>query len=516
MDWSEYAQKSAASVLAQLGSSKKGLSPAEARKRLRTNGPNRLPAAHTGQVAAFVKAQCSDISFVLLLGATAIAVYLNNSYAATALLVVIVIHALARTAYLRENQQFVSHLERLLARTVLVIRSGKQMHIDSSELVPGDIVCLEHGDSVPADLRLIETKRFAADSFDVSGILPDAASSTSHSTKAANTVLMGTTVTSGTARGIVTATGSQTRIGQLVGTPAALQAITGIPAKGLLDLRLRLNWVLAGLGALLIICALAGHLGLQDFWLCAAALIVAAIPSELLPALALSRRTAPAATQRIIACALHNVSVKIGLVAVGIFGLLAFHVPLAVTIIELLIIDVVGALLPASALDGDAKTPVATSHLFGFGLFASGLSYANFLLYFQSRGFSPVRIGTGSTLYFQATMLACLTAMLCSFVNVMLIRADEHKRFFTRHIWGNSHLLVAFGLSLAAIIFVIYTPLAHQYLGTYALGLGDWITAVAAALVYSGFRLLQRHTRQHTRQAVIALHHELGLSRSIK
>jgi Ca2+-transporting ATPase len=171
--------------------------------------------------------------------------------------------------------------------TTKVLRDGKQGIIDSDELVPGDIVLFEAGDIVSADIRLIEVSRLTIDESALTGesvpvekhnnLINKEAIISDHS----NMLFRGTFLTSGSSKGIVTATGMQTEIGKIAKvTQEAHQELT--PLEERLDLLgKRLLWVSIAIG---IVVAISGILAGKGFYLMletAVALAVAAIPEGL-------------------------------------------------------------------------------------------------------------------------------------------------------------------------------------------------------------------------------------------
>ena len=145
----------------------------------------------------------------------------------------------------------------------------------------------------------------------------------------------------------------------------------------------------------------------------------------------------------------------------------------------------------------------------GFGALAAALSYANYALFFVRHHLSARYIDSTLPLYHQATSLTYLTLVLCLYVYLMFERSDAHERFFSSYLWSNTRLLQAFAVSFVLIGNVLYNPFVQPYFGTAALTLIDWLTALGCAALYMTFRLAQRHTRKHTRRAVLQLHHEL-------
>lgn len=213
-------------------------------------------------------------------------------------------------------------------------------------------------------------------------------------------------------------------------------------------------------------------------------------------------------------------------VLLGLATVAVYHIAPAITPIQILAIDIVAQMLPITALGWDSplsrlmKEQPRNRHdhiinrqavfgFIGFGALAAILSFGNYLLFFVRHDLSPVYIATDTPLYLQATTLTWLTLVLCLNVYLLFERADAHENFFTNYLWSNKKLLIAFGASFFLIANIIYNPLIAPYFSTSALSFVDWLTALAAAGLYFGFRLSQRQTRKHSRRAVLKLHHEV-------
>ena len=225
-------------------------------------------------------------------------------------------------------------------------------------------------------------------------------------------------------------------------------------------------------------------------------------------------------------CAMTDNASELIAILISLAGQVLFHVPLAITAIQILAIDVIAQIFPISALGWDKaranlmhdRPRRLNDHILNaatvreflmFGLLSALLAYANFLFFFARRGLGSAYIDTSSQLYAEATILTYLTLVFCQFMNLLLVRADEHESFFSRYLWSNKKLLIAFCVSLFCIFNIIYNPIIQPYFHAGPLSLVDWLMALFAAGVYLGIRLLQRHTRKHTRQAVIKLHQEV-------
>jgi Ca2+-transporting ATPase len=222
-------------------------------------------------------------------------------------------------------------------------------------------------------------------------------------------------------------------------------------------------------------------------------------------------------------CALTDNAGELITILISLVGQAVFHVPLAITAIQILAIDIVAEMFPITALGwDDAQRNLmhdkprrlgdhiinknAVLEFVAFGTLSASLAYANFLFFFERRGLSPVRIDEHSHLYAQATILTYLTIVLCQFVNLFLVRSDEHEKVFTSYLWSNKKLLIALATSLFLIGNIIYNPWISPYFHAGKLSVADIFTALAAAVIYCLIRLSQRHTRQHTRTRLFRDH----------
>jgi Ca2+-transporting ATPase len=225
-------------------------------------------------------------------------------------------------------------------------------------------------------------------------------------------------------------------------------------------------------------------------------------------------------------CALTDNAGELIVILISLLAVTLLHIPMAITAIQILAIDIIAEMLPITALGWDKaqhrlmsdKPRKLSDHILNrasvrefvtFGLLSALLAYGNFLFYFARHGISPYFIDVTSQLYAHATILTYLTIVLCQFINLLLVRSDAHEKFFTSYLWSNKKLLIAFAISFFAVLNVIYNPLVSPYFGAGPLSVGDWLTAVVAAGIYLGVRLVQRHTRKHTRHEVIKLHREI-------
>ena len=210
-----------------------GLSSAEAQRRLEKFGPNQLASAPPVPKWKKFLAQFQDPLVYLLLAATVISLiawFIERSHGTTgevlpfdAIVIILILIVNAVLGYIQEAraEQAVEALAQMTAPQTSVLRDGKIVHINTADVVPGDIVVLGEGDTVSADGRL-----FAAASLRIAeasltgesvpvGKKPDTLDSAKALGDRTNMIFNGTSVTQGTGRAIVTGTGMNTQVGKI-------------------------------------------------------------------------------------------------------------------------------------------------------------------------------------------------------------------------------------------------------------------------------------------------------------
>jgi Ca2+-transporting ATPase len=195
------------------------------------SGSNEIVETNRGAALGILFRQFKSPLIAILLVAALASFYLQSSRDGLILLVIIVINALIGFYQEWRSETILGSIRKLVVEKCKVIRGGKQVEIFSRDVVPGDLVMLEEGVGVPADIRLIESENFAVNEFILTGeSLP---SSKDHQFKTSetvplaamkNTVFMGTTVARGEALGIVYATGMETEIGKISSTSGKIKS----------------------------------------------------------------------------------------------------------------------------------------------------------------------------------------------------------------------------------------------------------------------------------------------------
>ena len=302
----EYLASAEEVLEAQSTSADQGLTAAEAQKRLASVGPNKLDEEEKTPLWKRFFEQMADPMVIMLLVAAAISVITGFIQGepewadAAIILSVVILNSVLGVVQEAKSEQALEALQEMSAAQSKVIRDGKMSHMASSELVPGDVVLLEAGDSVPADCRVLESASMKIEEAALTGesvpvekhadaiaLAADADDVPLGDRK--NMCYMGSTVVYGRGRAVVVGTGMNTEMGKIA--TALTQA-----KKELTPLQMKLNELSGILTKLVLaICVIIfavdivrhfGELGsnpgmLLDTFMVAVSLAVAAIPEGL-------------------------------------------------------------------------------------------------------------------------------------------------------------------------------------------------------------------------------------------
>ncbi len=275
-------------VLERLNASAEGLSHAEAKMLLADYGPNRLPeAARRNGFIRFLQ-HFHHVLIYVLLGSAVITAMLDHWIDTGVILAVVVANALIGFIQEGKAEKAMDAIRHMLAPRANVFRDGERQSIEGDALVPGDIVLLEAGDKVPADLRLLTAHGMSVQEAILTG---ESVPVEKHTKPVAGEAALGdrscmafsgTLVTTGQGKGVVVGTGSQTEIGRISGLLSEVETLTtplvaqmGIFAKWLTILIL----LIAAL--LLVYGYFVGHHDFAEMFMAVVGLSVAAIPEGL-------------------------------------------------------------------------------------------------------------------------------------------------------------------------------------------------------------------------------------------
>jgi Ca2+-transporting ATPase len=197
-----------------------GLSPAEAARRLAEQGPNELRAAPRPPFWRLVLEQFTNFVVIILIVASAISAFNGEWVEAAAILAIVVLNAVIGVVQETRAEEALAALKKLAAPNALVVRGAERATVPSRELVPGDVVMLEDGNYIPADVRLVESINLRIEEAALTGESMPVEKNAAIRLEAdvplgdrVNTAFMGTLVTRGRGRGVVVATGMHTQMG---------------------------------------------------------------------------------------------------------------------------------------------------------------------------------------------------------------------------------------------------------------------------------------------------------------
>lgn len=216
----EWHALTAEQVLQHLQVYDEGLSTEEAEKRLKQYGLNQLREAPRPGFLSLLWGQLKSFVVILLIIASVISGLLGDYVEAIVIMTIVVLNAVLGIVQEQRAEQALAALKQLAAPDAQVIRDGMRKSVPSYHLVPGDIVFLEAGNFIPADLRLLEAINLQVEEASLTGeSLPVQKNAASVLDKRVplgdrkNTAFMGTAVTYGRGRGVVTDTGMLTQLG---------------------------------------------------------------------------------------------------------------------------------------------------------------------------------------------------------------------------------------------------------------------------------------------------------------
>ena len=201
---------------------KRGLSSSEALNRLEKYGPNAIESSNKKSLAKKIIEQIVDPMVILLIVAAVVSAFTGDVVECVIIIAIVVINAIMSIIQEGKAEDSVAALQKMSSPEATVIRDGQRKHVKAEELVPGDVVVLETGDIIPADMRLIESSNLKIDESSLTGesvaVEKDANFTTNEDVGIGdreNYVHSSSIVTYGHGIGLVATTGEDTEIGKI-------------------------------------------------------------------------------------------------------------------------------------------------------------------------------------------------------------------------------------------------------------------------------------------------------------
>ncbi|CAG35036.1 probable cation-transporting ATPase [Desulfotalea psychrophila LSv54] len=274
--------------LAELKTGTAGLDEIEAKQRLSNFGPNRLTEPARRHVLLRFLHHFHNILIYVLLIAAGITTLLDRLLNTFVIIAVVIINAIIGFLQEGKAETAMEAIRHMLALRAAVIRGGRRQTIVGEELVPGDIVLLEAGDKVPADLRLLTSHGLQIQESILTGESMAATKQTEPVAKGAplgdrsSMAYSGTTVVSGQAMGVVVATGGETEIGRISVLLARVEMLTTpLVAKMEVFAKWLTLFILTLASLILLVGYFVLHQDFTDLFMAVVGLSVAAIPEGL-------------------------------------------------------------------------------------------------------------------------------------------------------------------------------------------------------------------------------------------
>ncbi len=269
----------------------RGLTRAEAAARLAADGRNEMKGAGKKTVFSSFLEQLNDPLIYVLIVAAAVSLFLGEYSDAVIIGVVVLLNAAVGVLQEGKARKALESLKKLTSPAAIVIRDGKQQEIAAAELVKGDLVRLEAGCQVPADIRLLESASLKVEEAALTGeavpvekdsaFLPVRTKTEIPLGDRRNMVYMSTIVTYGRGQGVVTATGMDTELGKIAGMIAETKEELTPLQKRLGELGKVLSLLSLLLCAALFGIAVIQRRNVPEMLITAISLAVAAVPEGL-------------------------------------------------------------------------------------------------------------------------------------------------------------------------------------------------------------------------------------------
>ena len=267
----------------------RGLTSDEAKQRLEKFGPNVIESSNKKSLAKKIIEQIADPMVILLVLASIVSAFTGDTVEAVIIIAIVVINAIMSIIQEGRAEDSVAALQKMSSPEATIIRDGGRKKVKAEELVPGDIVIIETGDIIPADMRLLESSNLQIDESSLTGesVAVEKDSSVEFDSEVGigdrdNFAFSSSIVTYGHGKGLVTATGSETEIGKIATSLESVEA-KDTPLQKQLK---KLSKLLAIL--VVIVCILVfvvgyfrSNMDMLENFMVAVSLAVAAIPEGL-------------------------------------------------------------------------------------------------------------------------------------------------------------------------------------------------------------------------------------------
>ncbi|MBT4277210.1 HAD-IC family P-type ATPase [Candidatus Falkowbacteria bacterium] len=278
-------------VFQTLKSKEDGLSDKEAKKRLFNNGPNELPKEEKISSFFIFLKQLSNPVIYILIAAGLISLVTGHIFDSLFIVTVILFSSIIGFFQEKKADESIEKLRNMVKYEIEVIRDNKKRIIPSEEVVIGDVIVLNHGDKVPADARILETQNLEINEAMLTGeSVPEIKQKAKiilglPMAERTNMVYAGTTVVKGIGKAIVTAVAKKTELGKIASLVKGTDDVASPLQKKIKKFSTHLGVALVFLNIVIFFFGWLTGRDLYEMFLVSVAVVVAAVPEGLLPAL---------------------------------------------------------------------------------------------------------------------------------------------------------------------------------------------------------------------------------------
>ncbi|MBA3044686.1 MAG: cation-transporting P-type ATPase [Candidatus Thermoplasmatota archaeon] len=271
-------------ALEALGTTKNGLTAEEANKRLEKYGKNDLTVQIKAPAWLMFLKQFRDVLVLVLIAAGIISFLIGSFRDGIVILIIVIINALMGFIQQYRAEKIIERLKSLIQSPAKVIQDGMLMEFDQTKLVPGQIVFVDEGDKIPADIRIIECSNLRTNDFSLTGeSMPQSKHNMAIPGRNSlgdmdNMAFVGTTVATGNGKGIVVATGMNTEMGKIAHMTQQTEEVMSPLQKELNHMANRLTILVIAISIILFIVAV-----MQGFNLYMSLIYVLGIAAALVP-----------------------------------------------------------------------------------------------------------------------------------------------------------------------------------------------------------------------------------------
>ena len=268
---------------------KTGLSSSEANNRLEKYGPNKIESSNKRSLLDKLKDQILDPMVILLIAASIVSAFTGDKIEAIIIIAIVIINAIMSIYQEGQAEDSVAALQKMSSPEATVLRDGKRGKVKADQLVPGDIVILETGDIIPADMRLLDSRNLQIDESSLTGesVAVEKDAEAFYDTEVgigdrSNSAFSSSIVTYGHGEGLITATGHDTEIGHIATSLDSVEDKETPLQRQLKDLSKKLAILVIIVSILVFVVGyFRTGMDLLDNFMVAVSLAVAAIPEGL-------------------------------------------------------------------------------------------------------------------------------------------------------------------------------------------------------------------------------------------